>query len=252
MLPIRLTSVIGLLLTHFIASSAFVIGASSIASVSPNVIRPISSMVTAHGIGSISSSGSSSSALQMALPTGTLIRGGAKVIASAAVDGFSLDRTKIRLEGLSSYGVVTAVLMGATLRLFGSTNTDLSKEKNQKLLNVAKIIFSVSAIVSVVSGAYTTVVFSLLGLYAKTALGMGLDARFMEFFAATEPYRKCAFWTFLLSLFTFETCFVSKVCLRYTGKHRWLAVVLATVGVGISCWHWIAIIGIAGKLLFAK
>jgi hypothetical protein len=239
MLPIGLTSVIGLVLSHSIASSHFVTGASSIASVSPNVIRPISSMVAAHGIG-ISSSGSS------ALQTATLMRGG------AAVDDFNLDRTKIRLEGLGSYGVVSAVLMGATLALFGSTNTDLSEDKNQGILNAIKIVFTISAIISVIAGAYTTVVFSLLGLYAKTALGMGLDARFMEFFAATEPYRKCAFWTFLLSLFTFETCFVSKVCLRYTGKHRWLAVVLATVGVGISCWHWIAIIGIAGKLLFAK
>jgi hypothetical protein len=244
MLPIGLTSVIGLVLSHSIASSHFVTASSSIASVSYNVIRPISCMATAHGVGS----GSSSSALQ----TATLMRGGADVMEAAAVDGFNLDRTKMRLEGLGSYGVVSAVLMGATLALYGSTNTDLSEEKNQKFLNAAKIVFTVSAIISVVAGAYTTVVFSLLGLYAKTALGMGLDARFMEFFEATAPYRKTAFWTFLLSLFTFETCFVSKVCLRYTGKHRWLAVLLATVGVGISCRHWIAIIGIAGKLLFAK
>jgi hypothetical protein len=251
MLPIGLTSVIGLVLSHSIASSAFVTGASSIASVSPNVIRPISSMVTANGIGSISSS-SSSSALQMSLSKAALIRGGAKVITAAAVDGFSLDRTKIRLEGLSSYGVVTAVLMGATLRLFGSTNTDLSKEKNQRLVNVAKIIFSVSAIISVVSGAYTTVVFSLLGLYAKTALGMGLDGHFMEFFAATAPYRQTAFWNFLLSLMTFETCFLTNMIIRYKGKQRWLAVLLATAGVAISFTHWMAIIGIAGKILFKQ
>jgi hypothetical protein len=237
----------GLVLSHAVGSSAFVTGASSIASGSPNVIRPISSIVAAHGIGT-----SSSSALQMTLSKGTLMRGGAEVIAAAAVSGFSLDRAMIRLEGMSSYAVVSAVLLIATLALHGDLNPDLSKDKNQRVLNVAKIVFTMSTIVSVVSAAYTTVVFSLLGLYAKTALGMGLDGHFMEFFEATAPYRKTAFWTFLLSLFTFEICFVSNMFVRLKGKHRWLAVFLATVGVGISCRHWIAIIGIAGRLLFAK
>jgi hypothetical protein len=175
------------------------------------------------------------------------------VTAAAAVsDNIDVERMKTRLEGLSSYGVVSALLMSATLSLIESTNVDLSDETNQRVYNVFKIVFTASAILSVVAGVYTTVVFSLLELYAKTALGMGQDEPLIEFFVDTTAYRKTAFFAFLLSLISFETCFVSWLFLKYTGILQWLAVYLAVMGVAISFWHWSIIIDIAGKLLFKK
>lgn len=137
-------------------------------------------------------------ALDRAAPTVTasavvpwIARGGA----TAALD---LGRTKLRLEGLHQYGVVTALLMNASLRLFSSTPTTL--DSDDSLQDKVKIAFSACVAATVVFSAYTVIVFSLLGLYSKRALGLGMDAAFIEFFQATALIRESGFNAFLLVL----------------------------------------------------
>jgi hypothetical protein len=206
------------------------------------------------------------------------VRGG-----EAALQGFDLNRTKIRLESISSYGVVTgayfylsllslvlkfaqyfisfltslfrcyvpsislALLMNAALRLYGSTPKRLEKDKIE---NSFKILFVLSVGISIICGAYSTVCFSLLGLYSKTALGQGLDASFLEFYAATADVRDRAFRCFIIALLSFEVCFVSSLFLNYDGKLRWWVSGLAAAASLISWLHWQNIIAIAGELLF--
>jgi hypothetical protein len=170
-------------------------------------------------------------------------------VAAAAVEIIKIDRVKIRLEGLSSYGVMSALLMNSCLRLFSSTPKNLTKLEG-RYITVAKIIFMVSIVSSIVCGCYTTVVFSLLGLYAKTALGLSQDQPFLDFFAATGNVRKWAFNALLISLVSFEASFVTSLFISYDEKLRWWAAGIATACVVISFWHWSTILLTANRLLF--
>jgi hypothetical protein len=181
--------------------------------------------------------------------------------ATAAEGGLDLARTTIRLESINSYSIVAALLLQATLKLYSDTPKDLIEDnddkdededgnKYNKRDNLVKILFVTSAGLSIICGAYTTVVFSLLGLYSKSALGMGLDDSFLRFYAATAIVRKRAFDSFLMALMSFEFCFALSLLLNYDGKTKWWSVSIATI-LAIWSWrHWQEIIDIAGTLLF--
>ena len=161
---------------------------------------------------------------------------------------FDLTRVRIRLEGLHSYEVVTALFMNAALRLFSSTPKTL--KAGEKSENIAKILFTIAIGCSVIAGAYTTVVFTLLGLYSKSAIGLGKDLAFVAFFDATASIRRSAFVGFILTLISFELSFVLSLFLNYEGRMRWYASGIAAVAALTSWWSWNHIMGIAGQLLF--
>jgi hypothetical protein len=171
------------------------------------------------------------------------VRGG-----EAALQGFDLGRTQIRLQSISSYGVIAALVLNAALALYSSTPKRIVKGQN--IENSANIVFLLSVGLSVICGTYTTVVFSLLGLYSKSALGLGKDAAFLEFFEATTHIRQRAFNSFLIALLSFEMCFISSLFLNNDGNFRWWAVGFASVGAIINWWQWQNIMSIAGNLLF--
>lgn len=185
----------------------------------------------------------------------------ALVLRGGVVDTvLNMDRTKLRLDGLSQYAVVSGLLMNACLRLFSATpknlevcnpSDDLEKRRTQRGVNAAKVVFCMANGLSIIAGAYTTVVFSLLGLYSKTALGMGHDQEFLKFFEATLFYRQAAFDAFVLSLVSFELSFLSSLYINYKGKMRYLITGLALCFLLASFYHWATIMAIAGKLLFA-
>jgi hypothetical protein len=75
---------------------------------------------------------------------------------------FNLGRAKIRLEGLSHYASVSALLLNGALRIFTATPKKLDDRKDE---NFVKILFLISITATVVLGGYTATVFSLLGLY---------------------------------------------------------------------------------------
>ena len=138
--------------------------------------------------------------------------------------------------------------MNAALRLFSSTPKTL--KAGEKSENIAKIIFTIAIGCSVIAGAYTTVVFTLLGLYSKSAIGLGNDLAFVEFFDATATIRKSAFVGFIMTLLSFELSFVLSLFLNCEGVMRWCASGTAAVAAMASWWSWNHIMGIAGRLLF--
>lgn len=180
-----------------------------------------------------------------------LVRGG-EVLASTPTGGDVLDlkRVGIRLEALNSYGVITALLMNAALRIYSSTPKTLRRE-NDIVEKIARVLFLVSVCVSVLAGSYTTIVFSLLGLYSKSAIGLGMDDAFVEFFKQTYGIRQLAFSSFILSLISFEASFVLSLFLCYDGPLKWCATLASAVAAGISWNHWRGIMDIAGKFLFS-
>lgn len=181
------------------------------------------------------------------VPTSTsslilLTRGGAAA--------FDLARTKLRLEGLHQYGVVTALLMNAALRLFSSTPKQL--ENDGSLQDKAKICFTATVATTVVFSAYTVIVFSLLGLYSKRALGLGHDAAFQQFFHATTFIRESGFHSFLLALMSFKSSFVLSLWLNFKGRMRWWLSGLV-LGVDLVGWYaWSTIMTLANTILFSS
>lgn len=142
-----------------------------------------------------------------------LLRGGA----AAALD---IGRTKMRLEGLNQYGVMTALLMNAALRLYSSTPRKIDPN-NTKTENILRMVFATTVAMCICLGGYTTIVFSLLGLYSKRALGLGQDIEYLEFFSATSDVRRSGFESFIWCLLLFKSSFLLSVFLNQDGKARW-------------------------------
>lgn len=180
---------------------------------------------------------------QQPLHTVVRLRGGQATL-------FDMARVKTRLEGLSAYSVISTLMLNVSLRLFTSTSTKL--EYGRTLENVIKVVFCGSVVLAIMTGMYTTVVFTLLGLYSKAAIGMGYDQQYLDFFAATARIRSLAFDAFLVSLVSFEVSFLGAVFLQFKGKVRRWASVGASVAMLWSFWHWYQIMHLATTLLFSS
>lgn len=140
---------------------------------------------------------------------------------------FDLDRTKLRLDGLGHYASVSTLVLSAALTLSNATPKKLDERKSE---NAIKLAFVSCIITTVVLGAYTSMVFSLLSLYSKTFLGMMLDEEFVEFFQATAEIRRSAFASFVGAMLSFNAAFVISLCLHYEGRVRfWIATITSVV-----------------------
>jgi len=172
-------------------------------------------------------------------------------ISGGATDQALIDltRTRIRLEGLQSYAIVTTLLMNAALRIFSCTPKTLKTKETVD--NIAKIIFAFNILVTVITGSYTTITFTLLGVYSKTALGLGRDDKFLEFFERTAYNRKSAFQSFFASIITFQCSFILSLFLNYENRFRWVISSFAIALSFLFWWKWSSIVYTAGHVLFS-
>ncbi len=187
------------------------------------------------------------------------IRGGAVVAANAALD---FDLAKTRLEGLS-YGTVTALVIAAALAVVGNTDfeelspipdkrSSPTRERNMiRFDNILKIGFSICMVISIACGIYTTVVFTLMDIYGKTALGLGLNDSFVDFFNACAQYRQYGFYSFLSCLLTFNVGWLISVLLSYEGKMRVMMAAPAFVLGIVGMIHYREIFNLASTLIYA-
>lgn len=121
----------------------------------------------------------------------------------------SLDRVKIRMEGFGTYAVVAALMLNASLRIFtGTSTTNKLNEEGRISTPTPAVIFLASTALTFLQALHATVTFTLIPIYAKTALGLGLDGKFSEFLASTSIHRKIGFDTFFGSIVTllFSVC----------------------------------------------
>ena len=190
-----------------------------------------------------------------------------------------LTRTTIRLDSIGTYSLVSALLLQATFKLYSDNNATKKKSRrNNKIYqqqfqnrsyddtdimklspcqdygkhSVIHFIFVVWATISILCGAYTTVVFSLLGAYCKTALGLSRDVAFQEFYDATRRIRHGAFHVFRIALMSFQISFLSSLYLNYKSKLRTSTVLIAIIALKLSWEHWQNIIILARLLLFQQ
>ena len=180
-------------------------------------------------------------------------------IVSPAVD---LTRVRVRLEGYTSYSVVSALIMNAALRVLTSTAVEI-KPQTWKT-RVAQSAFLIFITISVLCGAYTTVNFALVSVYAKTAIGIGLDEQCATLLKLTQPYRAMAFRSFVGCLSSF--CFAFPLAIYFKlrveiekGEDAWKsrapAVATAALLIGFAitlrmCRDWISIISTATEHVY--
>lgn len=171
-----------------------------------------------------------------------LVRGGGEVFAPAVTT--QLDLARVRMHASRKLTSLRNNLVRlARQRMFTSL---FRRQRNRMPGRVAakprrSICSSFVAIVtSILSGAYTTVIFTLLPLYSKTALGRGYDAQFWQFWAATAGLRETGFLAFLACLIvSFEMAFGLSLFIRTTGVRQKVLVGLATVLSILSFTEWI-------------
>eukprot|EP00980_Cylindrotheca_fusiformis_P003963 scaffold871_cov130-Cylindrotheca_fusiformis.AAC.40 len=186
--------------------------------------------------------------------------------AAGAGPMLDLSRISMRLEGLQVYATLAALLTNACLELYCS-NIRVPKEQEQEVdekkgsgggdekqktrkLNWSVEGFFACTAVSVLLGSYTTIVFGLLSILSKTALGRGLDVEFMEFWAQSAGIRSSAFESFLGSLICFELSFIMSLFLKLKGRRRKYLVGLASLMFLLSLRRWVSLLRLASKLLF--
>ena len=175
------------------------------------------------------------------------IAGGEFFAKHAADSVLDIGRVRMRLEGLQAYATLCALLANGCLRLYSSVK--IRKEPDQWMKRVYDAVY-LFIVVSILSGSYTTVVFTLLALFSKTALGRGYDAQFLLFWAATANIRESAIIAFLSSLVCFELAFILSLYLRTEGRRRTILVLLACCMAAFSFSSWVKLLLLVHKFLF--
>jgi hypothetical protein len=187
--------------------------------------------------------------------------------ASTAVD---LTRVGMRLSAMSSYALISSLLLGSGLYLFaitplkvgdlklksdnsnGTRSGYFSNETMYKIERKAIAAFTVLITLCCATSLHTVIVFNVMNLYANTALGQGMDDAFISFWfaPAMQSLRKTAFYTFAIAIQSFKLSFALSVFLKSDGKHRWIATgtfVSIMLISGFAFWH---MVGLASMHIF--
>lgn len=161
-----------------------------------------------------------------------------------------MQRTELRVEAILKYGVITALMMSTAIGIYA--NTPQVIQTGKRVHNGAIYLFKTFTCLTVISGTYVTVLFTLLGIYSKTALGSGLDAEFASFFQETRRMRQFGFNSFLVSLASFMVSFLISVFLDTHGQFRMVLLIPATALVVASAFSVAHVIQLATNSIFSK
>ena len=223
------------------------------------MILPISRLLSNVSPTQASLQSSSTALFTTALPEGgisavdlvlQIAHGGVELFARHPSTTLDIGRVRMRLEGLQLYATLTALLTNGCLRLYSCINPNKEPQEESRLEGIALDSFFVCTAISVLSGSYSTIVFGLLSLYSKTALGRGLDEPFLQFWSATTAIRESALESFLYTLISFEAAFILSLFLRFKGRRRKLLVTLACLLSFHSFRRWTQIMILSSRYLF--
>jgi len=168
-----------------------------------------------------------------------------------------MDRAAFRLDGLEVYAVVSALTLATSIQFFDilsqtwtweSTLRDVStllaaisssgsfRSAMQTLFTsstplmklCADILCLIASATGMIGGLHATLVFSLMTVYGRTAMGMGWDAACSKFFQTTDKIRFRGFRSFRLALTTFSVQIVFIICARVPIATRKLCFPLLT------------------------
>jgi len=130
------------------------------------------------------------------------------ICGGAIEDKYLLDRVDHRIGALDVYIIVATLIMNAALCLFSYTDHSLEDEKKTGIEKKLIACFSFFTMISVVTGTYCSLVFTLCSLYLRTIMGFGYDEKLLSFVQATKTFRLSGFRSFLISLWSFMISFL--------------------------------------------
>ena len=100
-------------------------------------------------------------------------------------------------------------MLNASLRIFTGTQTTMKLSRHGRIsASTPVLIFLTTTALTFLQALHSTVTFTLIPIYAKTALGLGLDSKFSKFLVSTSFHRKIGFDTFCGSV----VCLIGSVC----------------------------------------
>lgn len=132
--------------------------------------------------------------------------GSTATITEAVLD---LSREGYKLQTMATYSTITALVMNACLRLY--TSQSFTKHPETGRASWVQHVFTLTSNMCIISGAFTAVLFNVLGIYSKECLWMQNDVGYAAFQAATAIHRKWGFRTFLSTCLSFVASFLLSV-----------------------------------------
>lgn len=122
-----------------------------------------------------------------------------------------LERATVRLDGIEVYAIVSALTCATAINCFDNfepTPLDAIIKERALFTLLAELFYYASGALGMMTGLHATLIFSLVTMYGRTALGIHRDDAFNEFFANTGAARFNGFMSFKLSLY----CFMTQLC----------------------------------------
>jgi hypothetical protein len=127
----------------------------------------------------------------------------------SSADGLQeLDRATVRLDGIEVYAIVSALTCATSISCFDNfepTPIDIIMQEYAVFTFLADLCYFGSGALGMMTGLHATLIFSLVTMYGRTALGIDRDDAFNEFFSNTGGARFSGFRSFKVSLYCFMT-----------------------------------------------
>ena len=126
-------------------------------------------------------------------------------------DGQDLERAIVRLDGIEVYAVISALTCATSISCFDNFQPTPWSEilVNRAVFTfVSELCYYGCSSVGMLTGLHATLIFSLVTMYGRTALGVDRDDAFNDFFGNTGGQRYSGFRSFRMSLY----CFMTQLC----------------------------------------
>ena len=143
--------------------------------------------------------------------------------------------------------------MNAALRLYSSTKFPVKKEGDKKTIRYMNSIFTGVTSLCIISGAFTAVLFNVLGIYNKSSLGMANYAGYASFKAATATYTRWGFRAFLTTCMSFVASFCLSLYARIKSEDDVSGQLILGASIALALlasYHINVVLGLATKFIF--
>jgi hypothetical protein len=187
---------------------------------------------------------------------------GGELFARQHTEQLDIGQVRMRLEeeGLQAYG---ALLANGCIRLYSSVSAPSEKREdddkdnttaatsNKKLRKrLAYDGFFLFVVFSVLSGSYTTVVFTLLPLYSKTRLGPRLRPTIFAILGCHSVHSGDGLYGVSVQSGAIRTSLCLVLVHTDPGRRKRMLVTPANIICAASFWEWTKVVKLASQFLF--
>eukprot|EP00441_Pelagodinium_beii_P047865 CAMPEP_0197625046 /NCGR_PEP_ID=MMETSP1338-20131121/4512_1 /TAXON_ID=43686 ORGANISM="Pelagodinium beii, Strain RCC1491" /NCGR_SAMPLE_ID=MMETSP1338 /ASSEMBLY_ACC=CAM_ASM_000754 /LENGTH=248 /DNA_ID=CAMNT_0043195347 /DNA_START=39 /DNA_END=782 /DNA_ORIENTATION=+ len=155
----------------------------------------------------------------------------------------NLDRANLRITGMDTYALISAVLLQVIIGLYGTVE-EPPEEDDQgtyKYPRLQKYLFEIQVLalmIAVVCSTYTMVMFLLCKIYTVMALAMYKDVAYDLFQKATATHRVHAFWSLIMAMNAFLVAFALNICRRIKGNRGIVFMIITLIFIIPSLKEW--------------